>query len=306
MENRNRMVNQQERPLFLLMVHAWPRQFHLLWKLLERQDAYYVVHYDAKASLPIKTLVRWLTNGHRNAAVLPTRPIHWGGWSQVQVQLDAMALAVRRGWSWSHYIGLSGQCLPIKPLQHFRSFLQKSGSCSFLELKDPANRESGLRWFDPWTGMEDTSYRVEYAYDESARAPGPRLCGRGPVRLSNQRMPWPQDIQLRGGASWVVLHRNHCQHLLTSPAAARIKELLRHSANPDEIFFQTALYNSPFTSEVNDQLLWEIDWVRGAPYTWSASDLDALRQSPAFFARKFDLASARKIISRFQTDLTLS
>jgi hypothetical protein len=69
---------------------------------------------------------------------------------------------------------------------------------------------------------------------------------------------------------------------------------------PDEIIFQTILYNSPFRSTlVNDNLRY-IDWSKGqaSPKVLTEEDLDRMSESGKLFARKFDLVRYPEVIER--------
>ena len=60
---------------------------------------------------------------------------------------------------------------------------------------------------------------------------------------------------------------------------------------PDEMIFQTVLYNSDFRNKISNNNLRYIDWTEGkaSPKTLSMEDAKYLLQSGALFARKFNL-----------------
>lgn len=72
----------------------------------------------------------------------------------------------------------------------------------------------------------------------------------------------------------------------------------------DEIYKHTLAYHSQFKEKIYDPLnefngcVREIDWTRGAPYTYTIEDLPMLLSSDKLFARKFDSSVDREIIDR--------
>jgi hypothetical protein len=68
-----------------------------------------------------------------------------------------------------------------------------------------------------------------------------------------------------------------------------IYKFFKYTWAPDELFFQTVLYNSPLLKDIENRSLWYIDWrTNGPPKTLSLEDISPLRQTDALFARKFD------------------
>ena len=69
---------------------------------------------------------------------------------------------------------------------------------------------------------------------------------------------------------------------------------------------QTALLNSPFAADAymkncgNNHLACArlIDWQRGNPYVFKMQDFDLIKNSPAMFARKFDMDVDSEIIDK--------
>lgn len=72
----------------------------------------------------------------------------------------------------------------------------------------------------------------------------------------------------------------------------------RYTGAPDELFFQTALANSALPI-VNKNLRY-IHWTLGdhSPKTLTVKDYDAITQSDAFFARKFDANQDSAILNQ--------
>ena len=79
---------------------------------------------------------------------------------------------------------------------------------------------------------------------------------------------------------------------------------LRYTANADEIFLQTIIYNSEFKENLYyqgfddnyDSCKRLTDWRRGTPYVWKMEDLEEIEESNAFFARKFEIKIDKEII----------
>jgi hypothetical protein len=87
------------------------------------------------------------------------------------------------------------------------------------------------------------------------------------------------------------------QYLGDHPEVVRFFE---HTWAPDELIFQTILYNSPFRSSlVNDNLRY-IDWseAQASPKVLTEEDFDLLAASGKLFARKFDLSRFPAVIDK--------
>jgi hypothetical protein len=98
----------------------------------------------------------------------------------------------------------------------------------------------------------------------------------------------------RIGRIWVCLHREIVEHILESPDALYVHEILKGTFVPDEAFFQTLLFseNSVFKPYL---VPFNMHHRLGEPVDITDAHLDELKRSRAFFARKFVPQSAPEV-----------
>lgn len=144
-------------------------------------------------------------------------------------------------------------------------------------------------------------------------------CGGRMWRLGPRTLPW--GLRLDGGSDWVALHRDFCSYVALpeheDPLLQGLKALFRHTLLPAESFFHTALQNSIFCGTVADQNLrlvnWKrrqgcqcqhrhvVDWCGCSPNVFRTDDwprIQATRDRPVFFARKFESSVSRKVLDQ--------
>jgi hypothetical protein len=204
---------------------------------------------------------------------------HWGGFGHVRATLKGIDALLARGLAFEHLVLLTGQDYPIKPLPAIERFFEENRGRSFMAY-NPLPTE----WWSPRGGLD----RVEYRHW--------RWRGR------HVRLPWkrrfPAGLRPFGGGAYWCLSRA-CVEYVSKFIEARpeVVEFFKHVDVPDEIFFQTVIMNSDLAdSVVNDNLRY-IDWTRGPrPALLEARDLEALRESPKLFARKFDVFHDEEVL----------
>ena len=83
-----------------------------------------------------------------------------------------------------------------------------------------------------------------------------------------------------------------------------IIRFFKYTWAPDELFFQTILYNSHLRNTLVDRSLWYIDWnTKGPPKTLTLDDYKNIMSEKALFARKFDLNISGKLISAIEENM---
>jgi hypothetical protein len=287
--------------LFIL-AHKNAPQVARLFHTVHRPEDLVVLHFDRRADASLHLLGRELARAHRNVIVLRPRTILWGGSRMAEVQIEAMAAALNASGRWHHFLNLTGQDFPIKPLADLDAH---------LAARPDANCVS---WFDPvftplWSNARDRlrRYYLEWPWlDALLRLPGLGRRLRALLGWKNHlpHVPgysrrWP-DFHYYGGANHVVLSRAACEYLTKDSTARRIVRWLSHSAHANEIVFQTALLNSPLAATIVNTHLREIDFPPHSPHprTFKNTDFDRLVASPHFFARKFDESVDITILER--------
>lgn len=289
---------------YLILAHKNARQVARLFETLYRAEDTIVLHFDRRAH---RDLHREGANWARqfpNVHVLRSRTVLWGGYEMAAAQIEAAATALRVDSRWSHFINLTGQDFPLKPLAQLEAKLHAAPEASYVS------------WFDPvfkplWKNARDrlNFYYLEWAWlDRLLRVPG---LGRRLRRVLGwqSRLPhipgytrdWP-DFRYFGGANHVILSRAATEYLANDPEARRITRWLKHSAHANEIIFQTVLLNSPLAPHIVNTHLREIDFAPNSPHprTFTIKDFDRLKASPMFFARKFDEQVDRQILEWLQ------
>lgn len=287
---------------FLILAHKNAHQVARLFHAIHRPEDVVVLHFDRRADAALHRLGRELARVHPNVILLRSRTILWGGAEMAVVQMAAMAAALRASDRWHHFINLTGQDFPIKPIADLEALLAAQPNASYVSWFDPIlrplwsnARERLARYYLEWPWLERLLHvpgvgrRVRKWLGWQNKLP----------HLPGYSRTWP-DFRYYGGANHVILSRAGCTHLTSDPEAQRIIRWLRHSAHANEIVFQTVLLNSPLASTIVNAHLREIDFPEHSPHprTLRAKDFDWLVQSPGYFARKFDEGVDAQILDR--------
>ena len=288
---------------FFVMAHQNVRQALNLCSYLKRSGNDVMLHLDERVPFR-KRAYAWVYVASRGINWCTPRPVFWAGWSQVQLQLDAIMQALKLQNNWTHFCALSGQCCPIKPIDDLNLFLSQGREKSFMQIESVKEHAEELGWRNPITLEYDWAFRVEHAFDETGRI-GTKVYNRenSPTfEKSKPRVHWINQHSVYGGSNWTAISRNHCEFLSKSKDVIQLGKDLRFALHPDEIFFQTALGNSEFADSIVNQCLWEIDWSRGSPYEWQFGDFGQLLSSDAYFARKFSPDSSKAWLGQLMDD----
>jgi hypothetical protein len=285
---------------FVILAHKNASQVARLFRAIHRPDDMVLLHIDRRADPALHRLGRELARTHSNVVLLRSRSILWGGYQMAAVQIEAIAAALRISDRWHHFINLTGQDFPIKPIGQLEAHLAAQPEANYVS------------WFDPlasplWHHARErlTRYHLEWPWLERV------LRLRGVGRRVRQLLHWKNELpyitglnrkwpefHYYGGANHVILSRAGATYVSADPAARRITRWLKHASHANEIVFQTVMLNGPLASTVINDHLREIDFPAHSqhPRTFRSSDFDRLVQSPDFFARKFDEAVDAQIL----------
>ncbi|MBO9614736.1 MAG: glycosyl transferase [Dyadobacter sp.] len=269
----------------LILAHAAPAQLSRLIDALEHRDAWFFVHLDQKADIHAFS---FLQNKERVILVSGRVDVGWGAYSIVEATLRGFRTIVGSGIDFGYVNLLSGADYPLRPPSEIHDFFAGNTGENFMEYYSVRNE---------WT--EAIPRLTEY-HLTNYNFPGKYLVQKWMNRLLPPRT-MPAGLEPVGRSQWMSLTLDAVRYVLEyldgHPGVAKFFKL---TWAPDEILFQTILYNSPFRSSlVNDNLRY-IDWSKGqaSPKVLTEEDLENMWTSGKLFARKFDLARFPAVLGK--------
>ncbi len=292
---------------YCVSAHKNPQQVRMLVDHLCEEDLVYMNVFNHRGAGERAAWGKWFSDIPPDRLFIRYRYKRgWGTFSQVQAALDAMNYF--KDAKYTHFVNLSGQCYPIKPMDEVRDFFRRSPETSFMEAQAVVYEE-GEEGYNP-----DILGRLGYWW---IRYPDIyfRLTGRSNFGFRNKflkvRRRWnkevPGGLRPYKGSSWFMLSKDAVDHVLEAIAGdPRIIGFFRRSGLPDESFFHTILMNSALPVVSEPQGLHYIDWSRDDvpnPPVLDGRYFDALRSSPKLFARKFDIVAEPGIFQRVEREL---
>ena len=261
---------------YFILAHHRPQQLRWLVEALARPGGSgrdtIILHIDRKSMLGLKAdrrgiwqMAKALAAEYPDLILMRPRFTNWGGWSLARIQLDAIAVALKASAEWSHFINLSAQCYPIKPIEHIRQALAADPDQVFVEMRHLSTLPVD-DWHLRWHPMVELPHRA--------------------VKFKGPRRP-PTGFELAyKGSQWSILPRAFCEWQQGAPVAKPIKRYLSRLLLSDELIMQTLVRNSPWRDKVAPHYGREI--IFPGPKVMTRDDLPRLLSSPAFISRKFD------------------
>ncbi|XP_075558234.1 xylosyltransferase oxt isoform X3 [Dermacentor variabilis] len=284
---------------FLLSVNGRAvRQVLRLLRFLYHERHIFYIHVDARQDHMYRSLLA-LESRYTNVRLERHRlATIWGGSSLLEMLLRGMAYLLREHPGWDYFVNLSETDYPVKSRKELEMFLAANMGSNFVKSH----------------GQDTQRFIGKQALERTFHECGGRMW-----RLGPRTLPW--GLRLDGGSDWVALHRDFCSYVALpeheDPLLQGLKALFRHTLLPAESFFHTALQNSIFCGTVADQNLrlvnWKrrqgcqcqhrhvVDWCGCSPNVFRTDDwlrIQATRDRPVFFARKFESSVSRKVLDQ--------
>lgn len=276
---------------YLIAAHANPDQLRALINRLlsESEDDYVVLHLDRESAL-------WRTERSAFAALEPTRihlvesPAHvrWGHYSVVEMQYKLLDTACRIGFDVAHHI--SGADWPIvsRPVR-MQMLLQYSQLPAFVKLYGQTQiaRMQEYWWPNPtpsdWR-RHPLGRRCWGLFGRWIHRPVNRLLAS--VGVSRSR---PFGCEWEKGSGWWSLPHDIAEVVRDQLRSVLLSGRLRFTTCADEHVVPTII-----ASMFSDRIADYHRFIRWTPGLWSpdvlcATDVDEIRASNAWFARKVDL-----------------
>ncbi len=289
---------------YFILVHRYPQQFKRLFKAIYNENNFYLVHVDKRSDKNLLRVIELFLSKYQNTHLMKSQSVVWGGYSMVDVELNAMKLLLNLDKKWDTYINLSGQDFPLKPLREIESFLKKNIKSNFILYSDQKKtRPNTMNRINHYFEMTETGFT-----------------GRPHLR------EYMKDVTPFIGGQWKILTRHCCTFMTTSKKVAPFVHFYKNTLIADESFFQTVLMNAGYKGTLINDDMRAIIWIPDVsqhtnaksfsdnetkalieggkiklrPKTFTLADEKFLLNSPALFGRKFDESIDTKILSRIE------
>ena len=282
---------------YLIMAH---NEFDMLRRLLKelddpRNDIY--LHIDKKAKGFDFNILRNSVK-HSQLILIPGMNIYWGTISQVKCELRLMQAAAKGQYHYYHL--LSGSDFPLKSQDYIHEYLANDTGEYVNCFKNDEARD-------------DFMFKIMYYYPllkyvgkgntegHNLKARCERKLGYWQLRLLEiqkqlniDRTRKYKNFEFYKGDNWFSITDDLVKFIIGH--RKQILKLFFITNGPDEFFVQTLAMNSHFADRVKCNSLREIDWERGKPYEYTMEDLDMLKRSDAFFARKISFERSPELV----------
>jgi hypothetical protein len=243
-----------------------------------------------------------------------------GDFVLLQSYLDAIKWLIDNQINYDWLIYLSGQDYPIKPISNIENYLAKTSYDGFIEYFQIFSPESH------WSIKEAKSrYLFRYKKINSlTKLPNWGKKVLTPIKIINYLQPFvrinlaydmlgvrslsllSEDFVFYGGSFFTTLSRKCVEHVHQfCQSHPEVVEYYKGVCVADESFIQTILVNSGLFNLCNDnKRYYDFSQTRnGRPATLTTKDYNAIVQSEAHFARKFDMCKDKIILDLLDKEI---
>ncbi|WP_016896804.1 beta-1,6-N-acetylglucosaminyltransferase [Aerococcus viridans] len=275
---------------YLILAHKNDFTFQTLLKSLDSPNNDLYIHMDKKVEdYDINTTNKLIK--FSNIIHTKRTNVQWGGYSGINAEMILFEESYKSNIDYSFFHLISGEDLPIKPIEEIYKFFEKNLGKNFIRFQS-------LNF--------SYSYRVKYYYftqDIFGRKKINSIINKISLKLQKIfRVNRNNNINFQKGTNWLSITRELVGYILINKKW--IEETFKFSFCGDELFIQTLVFNSKFKETLyynnyNNNLtsiMRYIDWDRGEPYVFQKRDFDDLVSKPYLFARKFDSKIDSEII----------
>ncbi|MDO4692055.1 MAG: beta-1,6-N-acetylglucosaminyltransferase [Porphyromonadaceae bacterium] len=269
---------------YLILAH---HEFELLRLLITslddvRNDIY--LHLDLK----VKEIPDLEVNNARLIILQERVDVRWGDVSVVEAEFALFKAVISSGEEYGYCHLLSGVDLPLKSQDYIHSFFKEHAGKEFVGFYCGDDAESSI----------DRKVRRWHYFPKSFKGRGILYQAKRVIRFVALRcqIVWGfrrhQNIEFRKGTQWVSLTLSFVEYLVERKE--EILRLYRFSFCADEIFIQTALWNSPYKANIynlEDEsrgCMRYVGWESNVLRDFTPRDLPKLKASDALWARKFN------------------
>ena len=295
------------------MAHHQPELLDRLLGRISASWSYGFIHVDAKSDVRFFAPI---AAKHPQWSVLDDSKrinVQWSGFSSVVAILNLMREAIAARPDTERFFLLSGVDYPLRPIEEIGRALAEDRDLIQIDRKLNPN---GTSEFDR---RANRVFLGDYG-PLNPRAGRPRLSGQA-MEIGNLiRRSHPKRISVYHGACWWCLTRKAVDFALRFVAERRdVVKWFRHTAVPDEMFFQTILKSEGYEGRlacdatINPELnrpptshaAHYIDWEHPNPVSPRVLDMEdftSLKSSSALFARKFDVVRSRELLDCLDKD----
>jgi hypothetical protein len=284
--------------VFAVLAHDDPEMLARLSARLAPHRVF--VHIDARRPLaPFAAAVR----SQPHVQLIPDRvTVNWGGLSQVDATMRLYREIVTQVEPSEQIVLLSGHCYPLHPVADIVRALDEASNrlhlrgVRYSEIRD-RTRTRRFHFYDQFPVRQSGIRRIAYAV--------PRKLLQAVAPLLPRRIPGEEGFVL--GSQWTVLTADAITTAVI-PAYESLRRRLRMTFAPEEIFFATAIFSSPYAADTQEGRASEYAGERMAGYpnlhllddsmvkTYTLADWPEIAASKAAFVRKVSTAASAALL----------
>ena len=268
----------------LILAHSNPEQLERLIRALEHSDSYIFLHIDQKAALEDYRSLFLMDRVYQVERV----KVGWGAYSIVQATVNGLRAIATSGVEFGYINFLSGSDYPLKSPDEIHAFFEQQNGQNFMEFQ---------LVMQDW--KEAIGRITEYHLTDYEFA-GKYFVQKWINRLLPTRKI-PERLVPVGRSQWMSITMDAGRYIMDYLAQhSNVVSFFKHTWAPDEMIFQTILYNSDFRDTLVNNNLRYIEWQEGkaSPETFREKDLEKLLASNALFARKFDMTNHPGVLNQ--------
>jgi hypothetical protein len=202
----------------------------------------------------------------------------WGTWGMVAATQNASELILTSFPDVRHVYLASGSCLPLRPVEELRTYLDGRPRTDFIESATTADV--------PWTvgGLDKERFTLRFPFSWKKH----RRLFDAYVHLQRRlrfKRRIPAGLVPHMGSQWWCLTRQTLSAILQDPDRPSYDAYFKKVWIPDESYFQTLVRLYSQNIESRSLTLSKFDF-QGKPHIFYDDHLQLLRRSDCFVARK--------------------
>ena len=263
---------------FVMLCHTALERAAEVARHWAERDCPVVIHVDKRVTKPVYDKLVAALADLENIRFSGRFACEWGTWGIVAATQTASGLMLQEFPEVRHVFLASGSCLPLRPVEELKSYLQSRPRVDFIESVTTED----VGWTIGGLNMERFTLRFPFSWRRQ------RKLFDGYVRMQRRlgfRRHVPEGLVPHLGSQWWCLTRQTLSAILESPEREEMDRYFRRVWIPDESYFQTLVRQYSTNVESRSLTLSKFDF-QGKPHIFYDDHLQLLRRSDCFVARK--------------------